>query len=100
MMLDWMVSEGMMSGNPAASERGPRYSPERGKTPVLSVEQARILLESIEDDPIGRRDRTLLGVMLNTFAGVGAVVRLRLEEKGGKVLAVPVHGRLERMLED
>lgn len=67
---------------------------------MLSVEQARILLESIEDDPMGRRDRTLLGVMSNTFAGVGAVVRLRLEEKGGKVLAVPVNGRLERMLED
>jgi len=76
----------------------------RGKTPVLSAEEARELLDSIESNSlIGRRDRALIGTMVYSFARVGAAVTmrvgdlfqhrkrqwLRLHEKGGKRHEVP-----------
>jgi integrase len=71
----------------------------RGKTPVLSAEEARKLLDSIESNTlIGLRDRALIGNMVDNFVRVGATVSmrvgdyfqhrnrwwLRLHEKGGK----------------
>ena len=46
-------------------------SSKRGKTPILSVEDARALLNSIPTDSLqGLRDRALIGVMLFSFARV------------------------------
>jgi integrase len=85
-----------------------------GKTPVLSAEEARKLLESIETTTlIGLRDRALIGVMVYSFARVGAAVTmrvgdffqhrkrlwLRLHEKGGKRHEVPCHPILEGYLD-
>jgi integrase/recombinase XerD len=93
--------------------RGPKYAVKRGKTPVLSAEQARQLLDSIESDTlIGRRDRAFIGTMVYSFARVGAVVTMkvgdvfehrkrrwfRLHEKRGKRHEVPCHPRLEEYL--
>jgi len=51
--------------NPAASVRGPKYVVKRGKTPVLTADQARKLLDSIKTDSlVGLRDRALIGVMV------------------------------------
>ncbi len=76
----------------------------RGKTPVLSADEARKLLDSIESNTlIGLRDRALIGAMVYSFARVGATVTmrvgdyfqhrkrlwLRLHEKGGKRHEVP-----------
>lgn len=36
MLFDWFVVEGVMSYNPASSVKGPKHSPKRGKTPVLT----------------------------------------------------------------
>jgi integrase/recombinase XerD len=84
------------------------------KTPVLSAEEARKLLESIETTTlIGLRDRALIGVMVYSFARVGAAVTmrvgdffqhrkrlwLRLHEKGGKRHEVPCHPILEGYLD-
>jgi hypothetical protein len=33
MLIDWLTSGGILSFNPAASVRGPKYSVKRGKTP-------------------------------------------------------------------
>ncbi len=60
--------------------RGPKYVVRRGKTPVLLAEEARKLLDSIETTTlIGLRDRALIGVMVYSFARVGAVVTMREE---------------------
>ncbi len=82
----------------------------RGKTPVLSAEEARKPLDSIESNTlIGLRDRALIGAMVYSFARVGATVTmrvgdyfqhhkrswLRLHEKGGKRHEVPYHPSLE-----
>jgi hypothetical protein len=44
-----------------------------GKTPVLSAQEVRDLVDGIETDTvIGLRDRALIGTMVYTFARVGA----------------------------
>ena len=84
-----------------------------GKTPVLQSAEARLLLDTIDTSTLsGLRDRALLGVMVYSFARVSAVVSmrvedyyqqgkrwwLRLQEKGGKHHAVPVHHKAEAYL--
>ena len=74
----------------------------------------RRLLDSIETDTIiGLRDRALIAVMFYTFGRVGAVASLtvgdyfhmgrrsfiRLNEKGGKVIDVPVHHKAQEHLD-
>ena len=48
MLFDWMVVGGILEMNPAASVRGPKYVIKKGKTPVLTPEEARLLLDSID----------------------------------------------------
>lgn len=123
MLFDWLVIGQVVPHNPAASVRGPKHIVKRGKTPVLSAEDARRLLDSIPltrkvrqgaqvtevPDLVGLRDRALIGVMVFSFARIGAVVGMkvedyyengrrcwiRLHEKGGKFHEVPAHHNAE-----
>jgi site-specific recombinase XerD len=114
MLFDWMVAGQVLPMNPASSVRGPKHVVKRGKTPVLSADQARQLLDSIETSNIvGLRDRALIGVMVFSFARVSAVVGMRVEdylaqgkrwwfrlhEKGGKRHEVPAHHNAETYLD-
>ncbi|MFN8893952.1 MAG: tyrosine-type recombinase/integrase, partial [Betaproteobacteria bacterium] len=73
MLFDWLVIGQVMPMNPASSVRGPRHSVKKGKTPVLSAEEARALIDAIDTSTvIGLRDRALIGLMVYTFARVGA----------------------------
>jgi site-specific recombinase XerC len=77
MLFDWLVVSQVIAMNPAAAVRDPKYVVRRGKTPVLSPEQARKLLDSIRTDTIvGLRDRAIVGVY--SFARVSAVVRMKI----------------------
>ena len=102
-----------MHVNPAASVRGPSYSVKRGKTPVLTPNEARELLDCIDvSTPIGLRDRALIAVMAFAFARIGAVTGMKVEdafsqqsrlwlrfhEKGSKVHEMPCHHTLEEYL--
>ena len=49
---DWMVSGGTLEANPATSVQRPRHVVRVGRTPVLSDDEARTLLESISIDRI------------------------------------------------
>ena len=115
MLFDWMVVGQALPHNPASSVRGPRYSIKKGKTPVLSAEDARRLLDSIDTSHVvGLRDRALIGVMVYSFARVSAVVKMkvkdyypngkrywiRLHEKGGKFHEVPAHHTAEKYLDE
>jgi site-specific recombinase XerD len=81
MLFDYLVTGGILPMNPASSVRGPKYSIKRGKTPVLSAEEARQLLDSIGTDTIiGLRDRALIGVMVYSFSRVSAAVSMRVED--------------------
>lgn len=74
----YLTSGGILEVNPAASVRGPKYVVKRGKTPVLSAAEARQLHDSIESDTlIGLRDRALIGLMVYSFARVGATVTMQ-----------------------
>ena len=65
MLFDWMVTGGVLAVNPAAAVRGPKYVIKKGKTPVLTPEEARLLLDSIDvGENSGMRDRALLAVMV------------------------------------
>lgn len=114
MLFNWLVVGQIVPTNPAASVRGPSHVVKRGTTPVLSSEEARKLLDSINLESItGLRDRALIGVMVYTFARVSAVVSmraedyfrsgkrwwLRLHEKGGKRHDVPAHHNAEAYLD-
>jgi site-specific recombinase XerD len=115
MLFDWLVTGQVIPQNPAHAVRGPKHSVKKGKTSVLSAEEMRILLDSIKTDTlIGLRDRTLIALMGYTFARVGAVIQMkvedyyiqkrrgwvRLHEKGGKVNELPCHHNLEQFLDE
>ena len=112
-LFDWLVIGQIMPHNPAASVRGPSHTARQGKTPVLDPVEARQLLDSIDvTTPIGLRDRALIGLMVFSFARVGAALAMRVEdvyvqnkrmwvrllEKGGKRHEMPCHHTLEAYL--
>jgi integrase/recombinase XerC len=112
-LFDWLVTGQIVAHNPAVSVRGPAHSVRRGKTPVLDPQEARALLDAINvSTPIGLRDRALIGMMVYSFARVGAALACRVEdvfvqnrrlwvrlhEKGGKRHDMPCHHNLEEYL--
>ena len=112
-LFDWLVVGQVVPVNPAGSVRGPRHVVKEGKTPVLDPAEARALLDSIDTTtPAGLRDRALIALMVYSFARVGAALGMkvedvytqnrrlwvRLNEKGGKVHAMPCHHNLETYL--
>jgi len=89
MLFDWLVTGHVLEANPAHAVRGPKYVVKKGKTPVLTIDEARALLNSISvvvkttgpggqvhesADLPGLRDRALIGVMVYTFARIGAYI--------------------------
>jgi site-specific recombinase XerD len=112
-LFDWLVTGQIIPVNPAGSVRGPSHTVTVGKTPVLSPEEARALIDSIDiTTPVGLRDRALIGLMVFSFARIGAALGMkvedvftqnrrlwvRLREKGGKGHAIPCHHNLETYL--
>lgn len=87
MLLDWLTTGGVLPFNPAASVREPAHRVNRGRTPVLTAEQARQLMDSLpltkpdgRPDLAGLRDWALVGVMAYSFARVSATVAMRVED--------------------
>jgi integrase/recombinase XerD len=67
MLFDWLVIGHVINVNPAHVVRGPKYVVKKGKTPVLTGDEARILLDSIDTSSvIGLRDRALIALMAPT----------------------------------
>ncbi len=128
MMFDWLSD--VVPGDSHESRRvgaasGPKHVVKKGKTLVLSIDQAATLLKSIPvaetDDAtgaerpllVGLRDRALIAAMIYSFARVSALVNmdvedywqngkrwwLRLHEKGGKHHEVPAHHKAEEYLD-
>jgi len=115
MLFDYLVTGGIIDVNPASSVRGPKLVIVKGKTPVLSADDARTLLDSIDVPKIaGLRDRALIGVMVYSFARIGATLKMnvgdyyqngkrgwiRLHEKGGRYHEIPCHHNAEQYLDE
>jgi integrase/recombinase XerD len=101
MLFNWLVVGQIVRTNPAIAVRGPRYSVRKGKTPILSLAEARQLLDSVDTSTIvGLRDRAIISTALYTFGRVNAIgsinvedcyvqnrrLWIRLQEKNGKVI--------------
>lgn len=114
MLFDYLVTGQVLPFNPAASVRGPKHVVEKGKTPVLSAEETRWLLDSIDTSTIaGLRDRALIGLLVYSFARVSAATNMNVEdyfmqgrrmwfrflEKGGKHHDVPAHPEANRYMD-
>jgi site-specific recombinase XerD len=121
---DRLVNRHVVVLNPAATAKGVKDTVVEGKTPEITLEQARTLLASIQvakvvDDGqggrietpllVGLRDRAILATLKFTACRAGAVAKLRLgdfqydgtqfvlrfQEKGGKSREIPVRHDLE-----
>jgi site-specific recombinase XerD len=114
MLFDWLVVGQIVRSNPASVVRGPSHIVNRGRTPILSPEEAHQLFESIPTDSlVGLRDRALIGVLIYSFARISAALAMRVEdyfpqgkrwwlrlhEKGGKNHEMPAHHSLEADLD-
>ena len=81
LLFDCLVAGQVLAFNPAGSVRGPRHVGKSGKTPVLSAQETRALLDGIDVSTlVGLRDRAFLGVLVYSFARVGASVSLRVAD--------------------
>jgi integrase/recombinase XerD len=114
-LFDSLVVGHVLDTKPAHAVRGPKFSQKKARTPVLDRDEARALIAAIDTgSPTGLRDRALIGVMIYTFARVGAVVQMnvsdyfsqgrrgwvRLHEKGGKEHEAPCIPKLETYLDE
>jgi site-specific recombinase XerD len=112
-LFDWLVTGHVMQTNPALSVRGPKHVVRKGKTPILDAAEVRTLLDSINGTShIDLRDKALIALMLYSFARIGAVVAMkvedvfvqnrrlwvRLHEKGGKLHDMPCNHNAEAFL--
>ena len=106
MLFDWLVVGQVVGATLPPWCAGPSHIVNRGKTPILSPEEAHQLFESIPTDSlVGLRDRALIGVLIYSFARISAALAMRVEdyfpqgkrwwlrlhEKGGKNHEMPVH---------
>jgi len=107
---DRLVQRHVCILNPAASVKGVKDTVVEGKTPEISIEQARTLLASVDvSHVVGLRDRAILATLAYTACRAGAVAKLRLQdfqsdgtqsllrfqEKGGKSREIPVRHDLD-----
>jgi len=114
MLFSYLVVKGLIESSPAHHIKSPRFSREIGTTPIMSAEEAKRLLASIETTTIkGLRDRALIAVSLLTFARVNALIGIKrkdiihesgrtfilLFEKGSKSRRIPMSSLLHDFLE-
>jgi integrase len=72
---------GVLAMNPAREVKTERFSRTEGKTPAFVDGEVQKLLDAVDASThTGLRDRALLGVLAYTFARIGAVVNLRVED--------------------
>lgn len=110
---DALVTRHAVILNPALSVRGERYEVIEGKTPEISVANARDLLKSIKtSNLLGLRDRAILAILAYTSSRAGAVSKLRcgdfydagdqwmlrFQEKNGKSREIPVRHDLREII--
>jgi site-specific recombinase XerD len=95
MLFDWLVIGQVIRVTPAHAVRGPKHVMKKGKTPVLTADEARELLDSItiakntarkgqpecfEPLLVGLRDRALIALMVYSFARVNATLKMKVRD--------------------
>jgi integrase len=115
MLFDWLVTGQAVRHNPAAAVRGPRHVVRKGKTPRPQPRGNPGAPRPYPDRrPRRSSRRALIGLMVYSFARIGAALAMRVEdvfhqhrrlwvrlhEKGGKHHEMPCHHNLEHYLQD
>jgi site-specific recombinase XerD len=81
MMFSWFTEKGVLAMNPAREVKTERFSRTEGKTLAFVDGEVQTLLNAVETSTrTGLRDRALLGTLAYTFARIGAVVNLKVED--------------------
>lgn len=105
-LFDFLCESNAVEFNPADGVKRPTAGANEGKSPALSAERAKALLNAPGNDTLkGLRDRAILSALL--FHGLrraelcsltvgdlqerSGVVHFRVEGKGGKMRFIPVH---------
>jgi len=105
-LFDFLCESNAVEFNPADGVKRPNAGANEGKSPALSAERAKALLEAPNVETLkGLRDRAILSALL--FHGLrraelcslkvgdlqerSGVVHFRVEGKGGKMRFIPVH---------
>ena len=114
MLFSWLTEKGVLAMNSAREVKTERFSRTEGKTPAFVEGEVQKHLGAIETSThTDLRDRAMLGTLAYTFARIGAVVNLKVEdyypsgkrfllrfrEKGGKEKELPGHHKLEELLD-
>jgi integrase len=113
MLFSWLTEKGILAMTLLGRSRRRNFLAPKAK-PAFDTEQVQKVLDKIDtSNEVGLRDRALLGTLAYTFARIGAVVNLKVEdyfqtgkrsmirfrEKGGKETEIPVHHKLEELLD-
>jgi site-specific recombinase XerD len=81
MLFSWLTEKGVLAMNPAREVKTERFSRAEGKTPAFVEGEVLTLLGAVDASThTGLRDRALLGILAYTFARIGAVVNLKVED--------------------
>ena len=114
-IFDYLCDQNAVTHNPVKGVARPKEQANEGKTPVLSVDQARRLLQAPPADTLkGQRDRAILAVLLyhglrrEELCGLkigdlqlrSGIQHFRIRGKGDKIRYVPVHPKAAVLIED
>ncbi|MGB0906076.1 MAG: tyrosine-type recombinase/integrase [Maricaulaceae bacterium] len=114
-LFQYMVDEGALASNPAASVKYAFVENRKGRTPAIAADDVRAILLSVPDDPdcperpakaTDLRDKALIGLMAYTFVRIGGALSTNVEdysyengemwlnmvEKGAKAHRLPITG--------
>lgn len=96
--LDYLVGEGVLGYNPARNVSSPRKT--RPVPDVVPRDLIEVVLDSIEDTPAGRRDRSIFEFLYGSGLRVGELVGLDLADVDQKqrLLRVRGKGKKERIV--
>lgn len=113
-LYEYFCDVGAASHNPVRGVKRPRVEYLQGKTPALSIEQARLLLEAPDITTLkGLRDRSILSMLLHHGLRREELCALRVRDfgqqrsgishllihgKGGKIRYIPVHPESELLV--
>jgi site-specific recombinase XerD len=81
MLFSRLTEKGILAMNPAREVKTKRFSRTEGKTPAFVAGEVQKLLNGVEIfTHTGLRDRALLATLAYTFARIGSVVNLKVED--------------------
>jgi site-specific recombinase XerD len=113
MLFDLLVTHQVLAVNPASSIHNPSSDVRKRNAPMLTAEDARTLLNSLDISlHTGLRDRALIGLIIYNLARVEAALKMRigdvdtqgrrtwirLHQKGGKCCDLPLPHNLDEYL--